>query len=110
MFAQADQRFLTQGILHWAQRGECTLCGQRLVLDRYQKKEDAPSFDHITPRADGGGDGLYNLALAHQGCNEDRGRGPLSPSQERRVAFRATRLNTFLFNLRLSRAGDGEKQ
>jgi len=36
-------------------------------------KRRRPSFDHIIPRAAGGGDQEANLQLAHADCNKRRG-------------------------------------
>ncbi len=36
-------------------------------------KKTRPTFDHIRPRAKGGGDEPENLQLAHAACNKRKG-------------------------------------
>jgi 5-methylcytosine-specific restriction endonuclease McrA len=38
-------------------------------------KKQRPSFDHIRPKARGGGGNAENLQLAHAVCNWRKGRG-----------------------------------
>lgn len=39
-------------------------------------------MDHIDPRSKGGDNRMENLLLAHKGCNEKRGSGPLTEKAE----------------------------
>lgn len=62
-----------------SQQGRCALCGEAMPENRWRTphatvwKKTRPTFDHIRPRAKGGGDGRENLQLAHAGCNKQKG-------------------------------------
>ncbi len=61
----------------------CTIC--REPLDRHIRDGRHPAyitFDHVTPRSDGGNDAWTNLRLAHRRCNEKRGNDPILPEDE----------------------------
>ena len=64
-----------------AQQGCCALCGKPMPANRFDVahatlwKKQRPSFDHIRPRAAGGGDAPGNLQLAHAVCNWRKGAG-----------------------------------
>ena len=72
--------------------GRCHLCGGRVphpILDLDTLDDDnAPSADHATPQAEGGGCGK-NLRLAHRWCNVRRGRLPLCRSLRRTIRAEA---------------------
>jgi 5-methylcytosine-specific restriction endonuclease McrA len=62
-----------------AQGGRCALCGEAMPAGRGDVahatiwKKLRPTFDHIRPRARGGGDAEANLQLAHAECNWRKG-------------------------------------
>jgi 5-methylcytosine-specific restriction endonuclease McrA len=62
-----------------AQSGNCAICGEPMPHARGEVphatvwKKRRPTFDHIRPRAKGGGDGASNLQLAHAECNWRKG-------------------------------------
>lgn len=47
--------------------GICWLCKEAVEWKHASK-------DHVVPKIEGGGNGIYNLRLAHRKCNKDRGR------------------------------------
>lgn len=51
----------------------CFLCEEP-----FEKKQDI-TLDHWIPKAEGGGDEITNLRLAHEPCNSEKGR--LLPEQ-----------------------------
>ncbi|HKV68352.1 MAG TPA: HNH endonuclease signature motif containing protein [Gaiellales bacterium] len=51
----------------------CPLCGLPLDLSLGARHPNGVTFDHIIRVADGGGDDLDNLQLAHRPCNTRRG-------------------------------------
>jgi 5-methylcytosine-specific restriction endonuclease McrA len=59
--------------------GRCALCGESMPRGRFDVphatvwKKKRPTFDHIRPRAKGGGDPPENLQLAHARCNKRKG-------------------------------------
>lgn len=55
----------------------CKLCG--LAVDNTLPRHHpmAPTIDHILPKSKGGTDAQYNLQIAHQKCNNDRGNTPI---------------------------------
>lgn len=53
--------------VHTRDKEICHLCGRLVPLA-------SASLDHLITRADGGTDALENVALAHKGCNQLRGR------------------------------------
>ncbi len=61
------------------QQGCCALCGEAMPETRWQAphatvwRKRRPTFDHIRPRAKGGGDEPENLQLAHAACNKRKG-------------------------------------
>lgn len=56
-----------------SQNWRCCYCGIR--MEGVGTAWDAPTFEHIVPRAKGGADEIHNLAIACRRCNEGRGRG-----------------------------------
>lgn len=62
------------------QNGRCHLCGRPMTLERPERTR-APksfaSFDHLTPKSEGGTSYYTNLKLAHRSCNSRRGSNPL---------------------------------
>ena len=61
------------------QNGRCAICGEAMPRGRFDTphatvwKKLRPTFDHIRPRAKGGGDDPGNLQLAHARCNKRKG-------------------------------------
>lgn len=57
-----------------AQGGLCHWCGKRMDMNSKrpdgQPGADYPTFEHVTPRRDGGITSRENLALAHLKCNQ----------------------------------------
>lgn len=94
-----ELRYIAQGILEWAQRGECVLCGQHVSAGYSTDRDERATFDHLKPKAEGGGDELLNLALVHSACNAERGSAPLSRGQQSRAAHREVRLLQFFAKL-----------
>ena len=58
--------------------GRVCPCGRPIDIER-----DDVDIDHITPRADGGGDEIENLRLMHASCNRSRGKLPTAEWQEK---------------------------
>lgn len=56
-----------------AQNHRCCWCGKRMD-ESAARREDRPTFEHVVPLAEGGPDDVQNLAIACNGCNEERGR------------------------------------
>ena len=50
----------------------CQLCREPIDPWLPRMMPGAPSIDHIVPRAEGGGNEISNLRLAHRGCNGAR--------------------------------------
>jgi 5-methylcytosine-specific restriction endonuclease McrA len=57
-------------VLSEQQGGLCWICRQPLTDDDSGPMQT--TFDHYVPKAHRGGDGLSNLRLAHQRCNNKR--------------------------------------
>jgi 5-methylcytosine-specific restriction endonuclease McrA len=61
------------------QDGRCAICGEAIPRGRFDVahatiwKKTRPTFDHIRPRAKGGGDVPANIQLAHARCNKRKG-------------------------------------
>ena len=53
------------------QNRRCCHCGKRMEADA-PDPDDRPSFEHILPRKQGGGNRPCNLAVACRRCNVDR--------------------------------------
>lgn len=68
------------------QHGLCALCGKPMPASRFEVAHAAlwkkwrPTFDHIRPRAKGGGDETENLQLAHAACNKKKGSAQARPA------------------------------
>jgi 5-methylcytosine-specific restriction endonuclease McrA len=61
------------------QKGLCWICGERMAISPLSAgKGKYASFDHLTPKSDGGGNTQDNLRLAHQKCNSARGSVPVT--------------------------------
>lgn len=61
------------------QKGLCWICGERMAISLLAAGNPKyASFDHIVPKADGGGNVQSNLRLAHKKCNSARGDLPVS--------------------------------
>lgn len=63
------------------QDGKCWVCGEPCTFEAFAAATGKPgsgrlypSFEHKIPLKDGGADELHNLAISHQGCNNDRNR------------------------------------
>jgi 5-methylcytosine-specific restriction endonuclease McrA len=81
-------------VLRERDKGICQIC-HLPVREAGGIDNDAPSIDHIAPRARGGSDALHNLQLVHFGCNRskrDRGYTPRELAARRAVATRQVRL------------------
>lgn len=62
------------------QNGLCHLCGEPMTLerkDRLRAPKNFASFDHLTPKSEGGTSYYTNLKLAHRSCNSARQSRPL---------------------------------
>lgn len=61
------------------QSGVCAICGEPMPASRWATphatvwRKLRPTFDHVRPRAKGGGDAPANLQLAHAACNKRKG-------------------------------------
>lgn len=56
------------------QKGLCWICGERMAISVGAAGSGKyASFDHLVPKADGGGNVQSNLRLAHKRCNSARG-------------------------------------
>ncbi len=61
------------------QEGRCAICGEPMPKGRFDVshatiwRKMRPTFDHIRPRAKGGGDEAANIQLAHATCNKRKG-------------------------------------
>ena len=64
--------------LRWAQTDICAGCGAFLPGGRRLPRHhpEAPTFDHVIARSEGGGRTLANGLLKHQRCNQQRGHKP----------------------------------
>lgn len=71
-------------------RGKCQLCGG-LTSSHDETGPNAPTLDHIIPKARGGVDALWNLQLAHRRCNESKGDRMPSGNRAKRLARRCRR-------------------
>lgn len=79
-FRDAKTRAEWRELLMLKQKGRCALCGHRFPLpaDEFHSsiyEGYAPTFDHVVPKAHGGGDDLTNLRVVHRTCNYIRGDG-----------------------------------
>ena len=62
--------------LYTRQAGKCHWCSGYMTLitgPNGHAPWDYATFEHLTPRSQGGKDKLPNLVLAHRKCNEERG-------------------------------------
>ncbi|WP_420822459.1 HNH endonuclease [Sphingomonas crocodyli] len=61
--------------IYAAQGGICAGCGMSVpdIDDQRRSHPDAPTFDHVTSRAQGGTYHTLNGVMKHRRCNEDRG-------------------------------------
>lgn len=58
---------------------DCCLCGQPMeAVPRFRFDPEQASFEHLTPRSQGGLDTLENLKLSHLRCNRRRGTKPFA--------------------------------
>lgn len=57
---------------------DCHLCRGLLVFGGNPLSDHYATIDHLTPRAEGGGNDIDNLKLAHRRCNLRRGTGPVT--------------------------------
>lgn len=55
------------------QGGKCWLCDTPMFMSVSENHPDFATFDHVTPKSQGGTDALCNLRLAHKRCNSLRG-------------------------------------
>lgn len=55
------------------QRGLCHWCRKPMSRSVPDNHPDFPTFEHLIPTASGGTSRRSNLALAHRGCNNNRG-------------------------------------
>jgi 5-methylcytosine-specific restriction endonuclease McrA len=64
--------------LRTAQRGICAGCGGQVPRRKRRKHPhpEAPTFDHVVPRSQGGTRALDNGLLKHNRCNSNRGSRP----------------------------------
>lgn len=61
-------------VLFEEQGGLCCWCGHKMTIAaKGSMRQDYATFEHITPKADGGTDDRSNLKLAHRKCNHARG-------------------------------------
>lgn len=61
------------------QKGLCWICGERMAISTSQAQSPMfATFDHLLPKAQGGGNTQDNLKLAHQKCNMMRSDLPVA--------------------------------
>ena len=60
--------------------GRCRICGGHTDPHVPNNHPDAPTADHIIPRARGGTDTMRTLQLAHRRCNEAKRDRPPPPN------------------------------
>lgn len=56
-------------------RWKCHICGRRVAKTLSGNNPMGPTIDHLVPVAEGGGNTMANVALAHRRCNIQRGTG-----------------------------------
>lgn len=72
MALSTKQRDSIRRRLRTHQNGKCCYCGQVMRTGKLGSPY-AETIEHLQRRADGGSDGIHNLALACRSCNEGRG-------------------------------------
>lgn len=86
----ARERRLLREELFALQKGRCHWCeGPMSIARGHSDHRHYGTFEHLTPKANGGQGHRENLVLAHRRCNEARGRAmvlgrpwPPAPTQE----------------------------
>jgi len=62
-------------LLYFAQFGHCIWCGEMMQYVRKKNGSpgrDFPTFEHLTPKSEGGTMSLDNIVLVHAKCNWKR--------------------------------------
>lgn len=66
----------------------CALCGEPIEYGLRHNHPRGPSVDHIVPLKDGGHPtAMWNVRVAHHGCNSGRRDDPVTPSRSREWPF-----------------------
>lgn len=79
MGRHTDLKHRKMRTLYEWQSGRCALCFSPMIHPDEMREagrmadDDAPTVDHFKPRAKGGENAMWNLLLAHGGCNRARG-------------------------------------
>jgi 5-methylcytosine-specific restriction endonuclease McrA len=68
------------------QGGLCFYCGMPMVAEGSQYHPLLATFEHLTPKIEGGKDARSNLVLAHRCCNQLRSRQSIESFVEKLFA------------------------
>lgn len=70
MPGSAKERQARRAKLFKQQRGKCHWCAGPMTLERsLVAKQDYATFEHLTPRSEGGSSDDCNVVLVHHKCN-----------------------------------------